>query len=65
MKLEYLIAAVAGEGQEIDLPANIDAAVLTEVREFRGSHQEICEGPQISNRTQQVTTRRETSTGIN
>jgi hypothetical protein len=34
----YVVAAVAGEGEEVDLVAVADAAVLPQVRELRCAH---------------------------
>jgi hypothetical protein len=34
----YVVAAVAGEGEEVDLPAVADAAVLPQIGELRRAH---------------------------
>jgi hypothetical protein len=34
----YMVAAVAGEGEEVDLPAVVDAAVLPQIRELGRAH---------------------------
>lgn len=41
----HLVAAIAGEGQEIDLPAIVDGAVLSQIWKCRCPHNLSVIGP--------------------